>query len=83
MNNTCKNCKHFNFKVGTDNGNFGECLNPKNEKAYYTSVVKCDTELVTHEVRKEIKEYSDVYFNEDFMSCINFEKSNINPDPNE
>ncbi len=70
MNKGCKNCSHFNFKVSGTNGNFGECLNPKNEQAMKISMAKCD---ITHKDREEVNEYGYILLNEDVMSCSNFE----------
>lgn len=69
----CKNCSFFNFKVDAGNGAFGECRNPKNQKALRISFAKCDPDIVTVDAKKEINNYAPILLQEDIMGCVNFE----------
>lgn len=83
-NNTCRNCKFFNFKVSGEDVSYGECLNKKVDtyisfgKADIGDLVKGDTieERVEniHKINDKLKKYTPVYFNEKTFGCIHFKQ---------
>ena len=65
IKNTCKTCKHFNWKLSGDK-NWGECQNPRNIEATRISLTLVALDLAG---LNKVRNYGRVHFDEDKFCC--------------
>lgn len=68
---TCKSCRHFNFKVGTDVV-WGECLHSEVINSQYISlslVHEVFEHPEPHKLMEAIKNYARICYREDLFGC--------------
>lgn len=82
MTSTCKDCRHFNWKLSLSR-NWGECLNPQAimrislKLTDWGKVEGIETLEQYKAIQREVAKYARVQFEEETFGCIHFEESQL------